>query len=72
MVRVYPEVELAVEIMDPNTNEKVPVTGLADWGFDYGVRSGAAHGTFLVAMEAKRRDHFSTADRQLLTYLAIP
>ncbi len=28
---------------------------------------GAAHGTFLVAMEAKRRGRFSRADRPLLT-----
>jgi hypothetical protein len=68
---VYPEVELAVEVMDPNTNEKVRVTGRADWGFGYGGRNGATHGTFLVAMEAKRRDLFSTAERQLVTYLAI-
>ncbi len=71
MVRIYPEVELAVEVMDPNMNEKVRVTARADWGFGYSGRDGAAHGTFLVAMAAKRRDLFSTAERQLLTYLAI-
>lgn len=71
MVRIYPEIELAVEVVDPHMNEKVRVTGRADWGFGYSGRDGAAHGTFLVAMEAKRRDLFSTAERQLLTYLAI-
>ena len=71
MVRVYPEIELAVEIMDPRTNEKVRVTGRADWGFGYSGRNDAAHGTFLVAMVAKQRDLFSTAERPLLTYLAI-
>ena len=71
IVKIYPEVELAVEVVEPGTNEKVRVTGRADWGFGYSGRNGAAHGTFLVAMEAKRRDLFSTAERQLLTYLAI-
>jgi len=71
MVRIYPEVELAVEVMDPNMNEKVRVTGRADWGFGYSGRDDAAHGIFLVAMAAKRRDLFSTAELQLLTYLAI-
>ena len=70
-VKVYPEVELAVEVMDPYTKEKVRVTGRADWGFGYSGRHSAADGTFLVAMEAKRRDLFSTVEQQLLTYLAI-
>lgn len=70
-IRIYPELELAVEVMDPSTNEKVRVTGRADWGFGYSGRSDAFHGTFLVAMEAKRRDLFSNAELQLLTYLAI-
>lgn len=58
MVRIYPEVGLAVEVMDPNINEKVRVTGRADWAFGYSGRDGASHGTFLVAMAAKRRDLF--------------
>jgi len=33
--------------------------------------AGAAHGTFIVAMEAKRRGLSSSAEPQLLTYLAI-
>ena len=71
MVRIYPEVELSVEIMEPTTKENIRVTGRADWGFGYSGRNGAAHGTFLGAMEAKQRDLFSTAEQQLLTYLTI-
>ncbi len=71
VVRVYPELELAVEVMDPKTKEKVRVAGRADWGFGYSGRNDATHGTFLVAMEAKRRELFSSAEPQLLTYLAI-
>lgn len=71
MVKMYPEVELAVEVVDPNTNEKVRVPGRADWGFGYSGQDDAGHGTFLVAMQAKRRDLFSAAEQQLLTYLAI-
>jgi len=71
MVMVYPEVELAVEVIDPRTNETARITGCADWGFGYSGRDGAAHDIFLVVMKAKRRDLFSTAERPLLTYLAI-
>jgi hypothetical protein len=71
VIRVYSELELAVEVMDPKTNEKVRVAGRADWGFGYSGRNDATHGTFLVAMEAKRPDLFSSAEPQLLTYLAI-
>ena len=71
MVRVYPEVELAVKVMHPTKNEEVCVTGRADWGFGYSGRNDVAHGTFFVVMEAKQRDLFSSAERQLLTYLAI-
>lgn len=32
-VKIYPEIELAVEVIDPSTMEKTRVTGRADWGF---------------------------------------
>ena len=70
-VKIYPEIELAVEVMDPYTKENIRVTGRADWGFGYSGRHGVADGTFLVAVEAKRRDLFGGAEKQLLTYLAI-
>lgn len=54
MIKIYSGVELAVKVVDPTTNAEVRVTGRADWGFAYGGRYDAAHGTFLVAMEAKR------------------
>lgn len=66
-VRLYPEVELAVKVKDPITNEEVRVSGRADWGFGY----YAAHGTFLVAMGTKRRELFSGGEAQLVAYLAI-
>ncbi len=69
-LKVYPELDLAVEMMHPVTKERFSITGRADWGFGYNGRD-AAHDTFLVAMEAKRRDLFSAAELQLLTYLAI-
>lgn len=69
-IRDYPKTELAVEVTDPSTKEKNRVTGRADWGFGYG-RNNVAHGTFLVGMEAKRRDLLSTEEQQLLIYLAI-
>lgn len=71
MVKVYPEVDVAVDVMDPKTKDTVHFTGPADWAFGYSGRQGAAHGTFLVAMEATRRGLFSSAEFQLLTYLAI-
>ena len=58
IVKIYPKVELAVEVVKPGTNEKVRVTGRANWGFGYSGRNGTVHGTFLVAMEAPRRDLF--------------
>lgn len=71
MVKIYPEVDVAVDVIDPRTKETLRVTGSADWAFGYSGLQGAAHGTFLVAMEAKRPVLFSTAESQLLTYLAI-
>lgn len=70
-VKLYPELELAVDMTDSNTNETTHVSQRADWGFGYSGRNDIAHGTFLVAIEAKRRELFSTAEKQLLTYLAI-
>lgn len=70
-VKVYPEVDVAVDVIDPKTKVTVRVTGRADWAFGYSGRQAAAHGTFLVAMEAKRRGLFSSAESQLITYLAI-
>lgn len=71
MVMIFPEIELAVQVEDPKTKETVRVTGRADWGFGYTGRDGAAYGTFLVAIEAKRRSLFFDAESQLLAYLAI-
>lgn len=70
-VKVYPEVDLTVDVMDPQTKTPVRVTGCADWAFGYSGRQGIAHGTFLVAMGAKRYELFSCGQSQLITYLAI-
>lgn len=70
-MKIYPEIEMAVDVVDPITKEDVRVTGRADWAFGYGSRDAAIDGTFLVAVEAKCRDLFSTAETQLLAYLAI-
>ena len=70
-LKVYPEVDLTIDVMDPKTKTTVRVTGRADWAFGYSGRQGIAHGTFFVAMEAKRYELFSCGQSQLLTYLAI-
>jgi len=71
VVRVFPELDMYVDVMHPGTKQSIRVTGRADWGFGYGERDGTQHGTFLVAAEAKREGLFSTAKTQLLTYMAI-
>jgi hypothetical protein len=71
VVKVFPELEVYVDVVHPRTKENIRFTGRADWGFGYGGRDGVEHGTFLVAIEAKRREVFSTAEKQLLSYLAI-
>lgn len=58
-VKVYPEVDLTVNVIDPKTKTIVRVTGRADWAFGYSGRQGIAHGTFLVAIEATRYGLFS-------------
>lgn len=70
-VKVYPEIDLGIDVLDPKTNENICVSGRADWGFGYSGRDGATLGTFLVAVEAKKHDLWSSAEPQLLTYLAI-
>lgn len=45
-VKVYPEVDLTIDVMDPTTKTTVRVTGRADWAFGYSGRQGIAHGTF--------------------------
>ena len=70
-VKVYPEVDLTVDVMDPKTKTTVRVTERADWAFGYSGRQGITHGIFLVAIEAKRDKLFLCGQPQLLTYLAI-
>lgn len=70
-VKVFPEVDLTVDVMDPKTKIPIRVTGRADWAFGYSGRQDVAHGTFLVAMEAKRYGQFSSGQSRLLIYLAI-
>lgn len=70
-VKIYSEVDLTVDVMDPKTKSTVRVTGRADWAFGYSGREGVAHRRFLVAMEAKRYELFSCGQSQLVTYLAI-
>ncbi|KAI9771926.1 MAG: hypothetical protein M1839_002709 [Geoglossum umbratile] len=71
LVRVFPELDMHIDVIHPGTKQTIRVTGRADWGFGYGERDGAQQGTFLVAAEAKRQELFSTAKTQLLTYMAI-
>lgn len=69
-LHVFPELELQITVPDEYANP-VQVTGRADWALGYSTRTEALDGTVLVAIEAKRRDQFSAAEAQLLTYLAI-
>jgi hypothetical protein len=71
VVKIFPELEVYVDVEHPKTETSIRVTGRADWGFGYGGRVSVEDGTFLVAIEAKRRELFSTAETQLMTYLAI-
>ena len=71
VIKIYPGLELAVEVIDPKTNERIRAKRRADWQHGYSGRDGAGHRIFLVAMETKPRDLFSTVEPQFLTYLAI-
>jgi hypothetical protein len=46
------------------------VSGIADWAMGYGDRAVLEDGTVLLAIEAKRTENVSSAQSQLLTYLA--
>lgn len=70
-LRIFPELDMSVEITDRLSTKPVRVTGRADWAFGYGTRDTVESGTILVAMEAKRRETFSEGESQLLAYLAI-
>ncbi len=47
MVKIYPEVDVAVNVMDPKTEDTVHFTGRADWAFGYSGRQRGVHGTSL-------------------------
>lgn len=70
-LRIFPELDLSVEVIDRVTSKPIRVTGSADWAFGYGTRETVVSGTILVVMEAKRRQTFSETESQLLAYLAI-
>jgi hypothetical protein len=46
------------------------ISGIADWAIGYGDRAILEDGAVLLAVEAKRQNHFSDAEAQLLAYLA--
>lgn len=72
LLTVFPELELSTTIIDPKTRNLLRIAGRADWAYGYRSRSGADNaGSFLIAIEAKRRSALMAAEAQLLTYLAI-
>lgn len=70
-LRIFPELEMSVEITDRLSTKPIRVTGRADWAGGYGTSHTVDNGTVLVVMQAKRREAFSEAESQLLAYLAI-
>ena len=69
-IKLYPESTISVEIPNRSVlNSKFLVSARADWAMGYS--SKGEDGALLVAVEAKQRSGFSTAESQLITYLAI-
>ncbi|KAL0631917.1 hypothetical protein Q9L58_009202 [Maublancomyces gigas] len=67
---VFPELEMSVTIIDPATRTPLRIAGRADWAYGYDTRSGCS-GPFVIAIAAKERATLSSAESQLLAYLAI-
>jgi hypothetical protein len=67
-IKVFPEMSLAVRVKKKN-NEWL-VSGIADWGMGYGDRAALEEGAVLLAIEVKQTEKLSSAEAQLLTYLA--
>lgn len=70
LLTVFPELEMSVTMIDPATRTPVRIAGRADWAYGYGARGGCS-GSFVIAVEAKQRSTLSSAESQLLAYLAI-
>lgn len=70
LLTVFPELEMSVTMIDPTTRAPVRIAGRADWAYGYDTRGGSS-GSFVIAIEAKQRATLSTAESQLLAYLAI-
>ena len=69
-INMKTESDLSVTVEHPVSSDRVCFSGRVDytWGYSY---PGDPKDYFLVAVEAKKRSQFSTAESQLLTYLAI-
>lgn len=70
LLTVFPELEMSVTMIDPTTGSPVRIAGRADWAYGYDARGGSS-GSFVIAIEAKQRATLSSAESQLLAYLAI-
>ena len=68
---IFPELSVGVDLIDLETTLPVRVTGRADWGIGFGERRRTGEGTVMGMIEVKRREAFSSAEPQLLAYLAI-
>ncbi len=67
-IKIFPEMSLAVRVK--RKNKEWLVSGIADWAMGYGDRATLEDGAVLLAIEAKRTEKLSSAEAQLLTYLA--
>lgn len=65
-LRIFPKLNIEVEVTDRATSHPVRVTGRADWGIGYADRRGAGEGTVIAVVEAKKRSTFSAGESQLL------
>ena len=67
-IKVFPEMSLSIRV--EKGGQVWLVSGIADWAMGYGDRAVLEDGTVLLAIEAKRRENVSSAEAQLLAYLA--
>ncbi|KAH0553060.1 hypothetical protein GP486_006748 [Trichoglossum hirsutum] len=69
-IKLYPELEISIEVTDHRTGKPITVQERADWAFGYGAKRENV-GSFLSAIKAKQRSEYSEGEIQLLAYLCI-
>jgi hypothetical protein len=67
-IKVFHEMHLSVQV--ERGGIKWVVSGIADWAMGYGDRAVLEDGTILLAVEAKRKALYPSAEGRLLAYLA--